>query len=196
MITWLASSLSLPSYKLKKKSLKLKIPFWGQEQDTLRPSNFFVWINENKFFQNIQCVHKVPSGVWKFVASKQIELATCSFRQITEKLWKFFLPPTDGITGHLYVSQSVVCEMGTVEQGGESGSGEGEACNRDILPLCTSYSSRTTTTVSTINHNRCRTKSEEVTMPRDILDQSQRSANLSLWPVIATARASNRLVQE
>ena len=91
---------------------------------------------------------------------------------------------------------SVYSNVQLYVQGGETGIGVGEACNRDILPLCTSYSSRTTTTVSTINHNRCRTKSEEVTMPRDILDQSQRSANLSLWPVIATARASNRLVQE
>jgi hypothetical protein len=40
----------------------------------------------------IQCVHKVPSGFWKIVARKQIELATCSLRQITVKLWKFFLP--------------------------------------------------------------------------------------------------------
>jgi hypothetical protein len=27
-----------------------------------------------------------------------------------------FLPPTDGISGHLYVSQSVVCEMATVQE--------------------------------------------------------------------------------
>jgi hypothetical protein len=39
---------------------------------------------------NIQCVHKVPSGFWKIVARKRIELATCSLRQITVKLWKFF----------------------------------------------------------------------------------------------------------
>jgi hypothetical protein len=51
------------------------------------------------------------------VARKQIELATCGLRQITVKLWKFlFLPPTDGISGHLYVSQSVVCEMTTVQE--------------------------------------------------------------------------------
>jgi transposase len=65
---------------------------------------------------NVQCVHKVPSGFWKIVARKQIELATCRLRQITEKLWKFFLLPTDGISGHLYVSQSVVCEMATVQE--------------------------------------------------------------------------------
>jgi hypothetical protein len=51
------------------------------------------------------------------VARKQIELATCGLRQITVKLWKFFvLTPTDGISGHLYVSQSVVCEMATVQE--------------------------------------------------------------------------------
>jgi hypothetical protein len=27
-----------------------------------------------------------------------------------------FLPPTDGISGHLYISQSVVCEMATVQE--------------------------------------------------------------------------------
>jgi hypothetical protein len=27
-----------------------------------------------------------------------------------------FLTPTDGINGHLYVSQSVICEMATVEE--------------------------------------------------------------------------------
>jgi hypothetical protein len=36
----------------------------------------------------LQCVHKVPSGFWKIVARKQIELATCGLRQITVKLWK------------------------------------------------------------------------------------------------------------
>jgi hypothetical protein len=35
-------------------------------------------------------VHKVPSGFWKLVARKQIELATCGLRQITLKLWKVF----------------------------------------------------------------------------------------------------------
>jgi hypothetical protein len=50
------------------------------------------------------------------VAHKQIELATCSLRQITVKLCKFFWPPTDGISGHLYVSQSVVCEMASVQE--------------------------------------------------------------------------------
>jgi hypothetical protein len=38
----------------------------------------------------VQCVHKVPSGFWKIVAHKQIELATCGLRQIIVKLWKFF----------------------------------------------------------------------------------------------------------
>jgi hypothetical protein len=27
-----------------------------------------------------------------------------------------YLPPTDGISSHLYVSQSVVCEMATVQE--------------------------------------------------------------------------------
>jgi hypothetical protein len=40
----------------------------------------------------------------------------CGLRQITAKLWKFFLTPADGISGHLYVSQSVVCEMATVQE--------------------------------------------------------------------------------
>jgi hypothetical protein len=52
------------------------------------------------------------------VACKQIELATCDLQQITAKLWKFFFMPTDGISGHLYVSQSVVCEMATVQERG------------------------------------------------------------------------------
>jgi hypothetical protein len=29
---------------------------------------------------------------------------------------RFFLPPTDGISDHLYVSQSVICEMATVQE--------------------------------------------------------------------------------
>ena len=41
---------------------------------------------------NIQCVHKVPSGFWKIVALKQIELATCGLRQITVKLEVFYWP--------------------------------------------------------------------------------------------------------
>jgi hypothetical protein len=64
----------------------------------------------------MQCVHKVHSRFWKIVTRKQIEIATCSLRQITAKLWKFFLTPADGINGHLYVSQSVVCEMATVQE--------------------------------------------------------------------------------
>jgi hypothetical protein len=50
------------------------------------------------------------------VVRKEIELATCGLQQITAKLWKFFLTPTDGINGHLYVSQSVFCEMATVQE--------------------------------------------------------------------------------
>jgi hypothetical protein len=38
------------------------------------------------------------------------------FGQIVVKLWKFFLPPTDGISSHLYVSQPVVCEMANVQE--------------------------------------------------------------------------------
>jgi hypothetical protein len=34
----------------------------------------------------------------------------------SETLEVFFLTPTDGISGHLYVSQSVVCEMATVQE--------------------------------------------------------------------------------
>jgi hypothetical protein len=41
---------------------------------------------------NIQYVHKVHSGFWKIVARKPIELAACGLRQITAKLWKFFIP--------------------------------------------------------------------------------------------------------
>jgi hypothetical protein len=37
----------------------------------------------------VHCVHKVPSGFWKIVVRKQIELATGGLRQITVKLWKF-----------------------------------------------------------------------------------------------------------
>jgi hypothetical protein len=37
-------------------------------------------------------------------------------RQITAKLWKFFLTSIDGISGHLYVSQSVACEMVIVQE--------------------------------------------------------------------------------
>jgi hypothetical protein len=35
-------------------------------------------------------VHEVPSGFWKIVTRKQIELATCGLRQIKVKIWKFF----------------------------------------------------------------------------------------------------------
>jgi hypothetical protein len=34
----------------------------------------------------------------------------------SETLEVFFLPPTDGISGRLYVSQSVICEMATVQE--------------------------------------------------------------------------------
>jgi hypothetical protein len=34
----------------------------------------------------------------------------------SETLEVSFLTPTDGISGHLYVSQSVVCEMATVQE--------------------------------------------------------------------------------
>jgi hypothetical protein len=34
----------------------------------------------------------------------------------SETLEVFFLTPTDGISGHLYVSQSVFCEMATVQE--------------------------------------------------------------------------------
>jgi hypothetical protein len=47
------------------------------------------------------------------VARKQIELATCGLWQSMVKLWKFFWTWTDGIGGHFYVSESVVCEMVT-----------------------------------------------------------------------------------
>jgi hypothetical protein len=50
------------------------------------------------------------------VARKQIELATCGLRQIIVKLWKFYFAATDGIGGHFYVSQSVVCEMATMHE--------------------------------------------------------------------------------
>jgi hypothetical protein len=50
------------------------------------------------------------------VVRKQIELAICGLRQIIVKLWKFFFLPTDDISDHLYVSQSVVCEMATVQE--------------------------------------------------------------------------------
>jgi hypothetical protein len=50
------------------------------------------------------------------VARKQIKLAICGLWQIIVKLWKFIFSSTDGISGHLYVSQSVVCEMATVQE--------------------------------------------------------------------------------
>jgi hypothetical protein len=37
----------------------------------------------------IQCVHRVPSGFWKIVVCKQIELATCGLWQIIRKSWKW-----------------------------------------------------------------------------------------------------------
>jgi hypothetical protein len=32
------------------------------------------------------------------------------------EILKFFMPPTDGISGHIDVSQSVVCEIATVHE--------------------------------------------------------------------------------
>jgi hypothetical protein len=49
------------------------------------------------------------------VERKQIELATCGLRQIVVKLWKFLLL-IDSISGHLYVSLSVVCVMAIVQE--------------------------------------------------------------------------------
>jgi hypothetical protein len=46
----------------------------------------------------------------------QIELVTCGLRQIRAKLWNFFLTPKEGMSGHLYVSHWVVCEMATVQE--------------------------------------------------------------------------------
>jgi hypothetical protein len=58
--------------------------------------------------------HITPLGeFWKIVALKLIELATCGLRQIIVKLWNLFFIWTDGISGHLYDSQSVVSEMAT-----------------------------------------------------------------------------------
>jgi hypothetical protein len=38
----------------------------------------------------LRCSPQSPFGVWKVVAHKQIELATCVLPQIIVKLWKFF----------------------------------------------------------------------------------------------------------
>jgi hypothetical protein len=48
------------------------------------------------------------------VARKQIELAMQFAADYSETLEVFFSMPQDGISGHLYVSQSAVCEMATV----------------------------------------------------------------------------------
>jgi hypothetical protein len=50
------------------------------------------------------------------VARKQIELSVLGLRQIIVKLWKFSLLSTDGISVDLYLSQSVVSEMTTVQE--------------------------------------------------------------------------------
>jgi hypothetical protein len=50
------------------------------------------------------------------VARNQIELATCGVRLTIVKLWKFLLLISDGISGHLYVTQSVICEMATMKE--------------------------------------------------------------------------------
>jgi hypothetical protein len=42
------------------------------------------------------------------------------FRQIIVTLWKSFLLSTDDISGHLYVSQSVVYEMAAVQEDGSA----------------------------------------------------------------------------
>jgi hypothetical protein len=52
-----------------------------------------------------------PLGVLKNCGAQTNWASTCGLRQITAKLWKFFLTPTDGISRHLYLSLSVVCEM-------------------------------------------------------------------------------------
>jgi hypothetical protein len=73
-----------------------------------------IWIQVDMVY--LLCVHKVPSGFWKIVARKQIELAICGLQQITVKLWKFFCHQQIGISGHLYVSQLVVCKIATVQE--------------------------------------------------------------------------------
>jgi hypothetical protein len=50
------------------------------------------------------------------MARKQIELATCGLRQTIGKLWKFSFATNRWHMQHIYVSQSVVCEMGTVQE--------------------------------------------------------------------------------
>jgi hypothetical protein len=48
--------------------------------------NFYLLIKKLR----TQYVHKVPSGFWKIMERKQIELATCGLRQIIMTLWKAF----------------------------------------------------------------------------------------------------------
>jgi hypothetical protein len=71
--------------------------------------------NACHYFLRVQCVHKVSSGFLKIVARKTIKLVIYGLRQIIGKLLTFFQLPTDGISGHFYVSQSVVYEMATVQ---------------------------------------------------------------------------------
>jgi hypothetical protein len=62
-----------------------------------------------------------PFGDLKNCGAQKIELATCGLQQVIVKLWKFlnfffFCHQQIGISGHLYVSQSVVCETATMQE--------------------------------------------------------------------------------
>jgi hypothetical protein len=89
-------------------------------------------------------------------ARKQIKcLKLESTNQMTA--WRYFVSGLTGSVPHTdYWSRRILC----AQKGGETGIGVLEACNRDILPSSSSNLSRTTTTLSPINHNWFRTKSE------------------------------------
>jgi hypothetical protein len=57
-----------------------------------------------------------PFGVLKNCGAQTNWASHMRFAADYSKTLEAFLPPTDGISGHLYVSQLVVCEMATVQE--------------------------------------------------------------------------------
>jgi hypothetical protein len=56
-----------------------------------------------------------PLGVFKNCGAQTNSASHMRFAaDYSETLEVFFVMPTDGMSGHLYVSQSVVCELATV----------------------------------------------------------------------------------
>jgi hypothetical protein len=102
------------------------------------PKTVYMWLELKTYITptsvpwfTVQCIYKVPLGFWKIVARKQIELATCSLRQIIVKLWNFLLISVDVDVGSLGSTENVQTIFELLTCSAEHGH-----CNsRDRIPV-------------------------------------------------------------